>query len=470
MKNNFKLKTNFLILLVMLSLQGNSQNSLQLSYDAFLVNVLQNNPLAKRAENEKMHADIQYKAARGNYDPIVSGSYDQKQFNGSNYYTTLNSEVKQPVFTSQYFKFGYDYGNGNYINPEYNTNPNGLPYIGVELGVLQGLLIDKRRAEVLKSKEYLNYYDAEKRIQLNTLLFEASQRYFEWLFSLKQMSLNNYFMQVANQRLLGIEALATIGEKAAVDTVEAAIFYQTRLLDFQSALIDNQKTINEVSSFNWQNNKPSVLNEKYTAIDSLDLYFNKAKVWLTESLYLNVPSNPILSKYNSFQKVLEIDNRLKKEMIKPILNIKYNFLSNNATSLNPNFSNNNYKFGVNLSFPLFLRNSSNEYKLSKINSQNNNLELINKTNELNFKINALKKTIGILVEQLQNAERTTRYSKLLVEAEKLKFSNGESTLFMLNTRENKWLEFEIKLAEYKLKFIKTVLNLIYLNGDLNYKF
>jgi outer membrane protein TolC len=459
-----------ILILVMIFLATKSQNNLQLSYDAFLVNVLQNNPLSKRAENEKKYGDIQFKAARGNYDPILIGNYEQKQFNGTNYFTTLNSEVKQPIFTSQYFKFGYDYGNGSYINPEYNTTPNGLPYLGIEVGVLQGLLIDKRRAEVLKSKEYLNYYDAEKKVQLNALLFEASQRYFDWLFSLKQMALNNYFMQVANQRLIGIEALANIGEKAAVDTVEAAIFYQTRLLDFQSAQIDNQKTINEIASFNWQNNSPSIVAENYIAIDSLDLYFNKAKVLLMETLYQSVPSNPILSKYSSFQKVLEIDNRLKKEMIKPSLNVKYNFLSNNATAINPSFSNNNYKFGVNLSFPLFLRNPTNEYKLAKINSQNNNLELLNKTNELSFKINALKKTIDILAEQLKNAERTAKYSKLLVEAEKLKFSNGESTLFMLNTRENKWLESEIKFAEYKLKFIKVVLNLIYLNGNLNYKF
>ena len=464
------MKQFYFLILVLISFLGKSQNNLQISYDAFLVNVLQNNPLSKRAENEKKYADIQYKAARGNYDPILSGNYEQKQFNGSNYFTTLNSEIKQPIFTSQYFKFGYDYGNGSYINPEYNTTPKGLPYLGIEVGLLQGLLIDKRRAEVLKSKEYLNYYDAEKRIQLNSLLFDASQRYFEWLFSLKQMALNSYFMKVAKQRLIGIEALANIGEKASVDTIEAAIFYQTRFIDFQSALIDNQKTINDVSSFNWQNNNPSLVNENFIATDSLDLYFNKAKILLMESLYQNVPSNPILSKYSSLQKVLEIENRLKKEMIKPNLNVKYNFLSNSTSSINPGFSNNNYKFGVNLSFPLFLRNPTNEYKLAKINSQNNNLELLNKTNELSFKINALKKTINILTEQLQNAERSAKYSKILVEAEKMKFSNGESTLFMLNTRENKWLESEIKLAEYKLKFIKIVLNLIYLNGDLNYKF
>jgi outer membrane protein TolC len=431
--------------------------------------VLQNNPMAKRAEIEKKYAELQYKSARGNYDPLLGGSYDQKQFNGSNYFTTLNAEIKQPVFTSQYFKFGYDYGNGSYLNPEYVTSAYGLPYAGIEVGVLQGLIIDKRRAEVLKSREYLNYYDAEKKVQLNNLLFEASQRYFDWLFSLKQIALNKYFMQLAKQRLIGIELLTDIGEKAPIDTIEASIFYQTRFLDFQSALIDNQKIINEISSYNWQSNRPTFLTETYAATDSLELYYNKAKDLLMQSLYQNVPSNPILLKYNSLQKVLEIDNRLKREMIKPSLNIKYNFLSNNVNSFNPNFVNNNYKFGVNLSFPLLLRNPANEYKISKVSSQNNNLELLNKTNELSFKINALKKTIDIIAEQLQIAERSAKYSKQLEEAEKLKFYNGESTLFMLNTRENKWLESEIKLAEYKLKFIKTALNLIYLNGDLNYK-
>ena len=58
----------------------------------------------------------------------------------------------------------------------------------------------------------------------------------------------------------------------------------------------------------------------------------------------------------------------------------------------------------------------------------------------------------------------------MLEGEQLKFSIGESSLFLLNTRENKWLEAELKLAEYRLKFMQTVLELIYLNGDLKYSF
>lgn len=440
-------------------------------YNEFIAGILKNNPLAKRANNEKKYAELQLKAARGNYDPMLSGSYDQKQFNGTNYFTTLNGEIKQPIFTNQYLKAGYDYGLGTYINPEFNTPTQGLPYLGLEVGILQGLVIDKRRAEVLKSREYVNYYTAEQQMQLNNLLYETSQRYFEWLFTAKQIALNNYFMDAARKRLEGIEALAGIGERAAVDTVEAAIFYQTRLLDLQNAQMDNLKSSNDLSNFIWQtDNIPSSRNSTYQVIDSLDTYYNKTKSALGENLNVVSAQNPVLQKYTAFQKVLDVDVRLKKEMIKPVLNVKYNFLSNSSLAMNPTFSNNSYKWGLNMSFPLLLRNPRNEFKMAQVTSQNNALELLNKTNELSFKINALQQTISILAQQLQNAERSVSYGKVLLEVEKLKFINGESSLFILNTRENKLLESELKLAEYKLKFIKAILNIIYLNGNLNYRF
>lgn len=444
------------------------QEGIKLSYENFVGNVLENNPLAKRANNEKRYGDLNNRAARGNYDPYITGNYANKYLNRTNYYTTLNGEIKQPIFTSQYLKFGYEYGVGSFVNPELTTATYGLPYLGLEVGVLQGLVIDKRRAEVLKSREYVNYFDAENRIQLNSLLFESSQRYFDWLFSAKQVALNNYFMGLARQRLIAMEALSNIGERAPIDTVEAAIFFQSRLLDLQNALLDNQKSLNDISSYNWQSANLLPITTLYEPIDSLDTYYTKAKAALVQKLYQDSVSNPVISKYTSFQKVLEIENRLRKEMIKPMLNVNYNFLSYNPKDITPAFSNNNYKWGVNLAFPLFLRNPTNEYKMAKVLSQNNGLELANKSNELNFKINVLKQTVNILSAQLQNAERSVSYNRQLVDAEREKFLNGESSLFILNARENKWLEMELKLAEYKLKFIKTVLNVIYLKGNLNY--
>ena len=104
--------------------------------------------------------------------------------------------------------------------------------------------------------------------------------------------------------------------------------------------------------------------------------------------------------------------------------------------------------------------------MSDLSVKNNLLELNSKSNELKYKQLGLLQTIEVLSNQIDNAQNMVQMSKLLFEAEKLKFSNGESSLFLLNTRESKWMEFELKLLEYKTKYIKTTLNIAYLNGGL----
>lgn len=463
MKNSNKL---LVILLVITHFSIDAQNTI-LSYNSFIANVLTNNPLAKKANNETQFATLKYKTALGNYDPLINADYSEKQLSGKNYYSILNGEIKQPIFTSQYLKVGYDYGVGSYINPENYTDPKGLAYVGVEVGLLQGLLIDKRRAEILKANEYQNYHQYEKNNQLNNLLFESSLRYFDWLFSLKQISLNSYFLDRAKERFIGIKTLTEIGEKAPMDTIEAAILFQSRFLDLQTSILENQKIINDINVFNWQDSMKRTTAIEYQPSDSLDEVFNKVVQQLSLHTQQTENSNPALLKYMSMQEILKIDNRLKKEMIKPIVNVKYNFLSKNPSD-QINLSPNNYKWGFNVAFPLLLRVANNEFKMSKLQLNNNQYDILNKSNELNFKLNALKQNINTLSEQINTASINARYSKQLVDAEKLKFNNGESTLFMLNTRENKWLELEVKLAEYKLKLIKTLLSVIYLNGNLNY--
>lgn len=462
-KSNFIL---FLTLLLLLSVQGTGQ-TVTLSYQDFLRHVEESHPSSIRSENLQRFGEAQLRSAQGNFDPQVSGSYDQKFFKGIDYYTYSEAEVKQQLFTSQYLKAGWEYGSGNFLDPERTTATYGLPFLGLEVGLLQGMMIDKNRAEVMKARAYVDYYSAERNSVLNKLFFEASGNYFEWVFHNRKLSLTRFFLELADQRLKGIEALANIGERAAMDTVEAAIFLQTRQLDYQNAQIDIQKSVNELSSFNWIGDQPSPVLAEYQPSDSLDSYYNKVKQNLAGML-LDSMDNPMVNKLSSFQKVLDVEVRLSKEYIKPKLNVNYNLLSTDATLFSNTLTTNNYKWGVNFSVPLYLRKSRNDFKLAKLNSRNNNLELNTLKNELYYKVQAIVASIRLLDEQIINADRSARYSKNLVEAERLKFINGESSLFLLNARESKWLETELKLAEYKLKYIQSYLYLVYLKGSRKY--
>ena len=462
-----KIKSNFfLFCFVFLSFKSLwAQQQTDINYETFLNAIISSHPVSIKSNNIGRYGELQFKAAKGVYDPVLSANFDNKYFNSVNYYSYANAEIKQPLFTSQYIKAGYDFSNGSFVNPEHKTNQYGLPYIGFEVALLQGLIIDKRRSELLKSRHYKEYYNAEKLILINNLLFESSQVYFDYLFFDKQYVLNNFFVDLAKQRISLIESLASIGEKPALDTVESKILLQSRLFELQSAFMEKNKKLMELNSCLWQNGFPdSVFNKVF--VDSLDLYFIKSKQLISNNINNAEQVNPLLQQYKAKQNILEVDKKLKWEMIKPKLDLNYNLLSNNYATVNPVFSNNNYKWGANLSFPLFLRNSRNEYKMSDLSAKNNFLELNSKSNELKYKQLGLFQAIEVLSNQIENAQNMVQLSKQLFEAEKLRFSNGESSLFLLNTRESKWLEFELKLLEYKTKYIKTTLNIAYLNGGL----
>lgn len=437
------------------------------SYNTFLSSVKEANPLSKRAENNNAYGKAQLKAAQGNFDPQLSSSVDSKQFNSSSYFTYVNAELKQPLYTSQYLKVGYQYGQGVYLNPETSTPLTGLPYVGIEASVLQGLMFDKRRADVVKAKHYSAYFDAEQKIQMNDLMFAASNVYVDALYTKKINNLYSYFASLADQRLKGISDLSAVGERPAIDTIEAAIFLQSRLLDRQAGEIEMIKRLNELSIINPSSTTVSISNVNIS--DSLEQIYTLAIKTIQQLLINDQNTNPIISQYLAKQKVLETEKRLKREMIKPVLDVSYNFLNTSNDVFMPALNTNNYKWGATFSFPLFLRKPRNEYKMADIEAKNNELETINKQNQINFKRKNILQAIQVTAEQIVNAERSAAYSKLLVEAEKLKFTNGESSLFLLNSRESKWLEAELKLAEYKLKFIKSFIELTYVNGDLKYE-
>lgn len=460
-----KSKSAFILILSLLTANVRAQS--KLSYGDFLRNVSENHPAAIRSENLKRFGEVQLRASQGNFDPQVYGSYDNKFFKNIEYYTYSEAEVKQQIYSAQYIKAGYEYGSGTFIDPERLTATYGLPFVGVELGLLQGMMIDKNRAEVMKARAYVDYYAAERNNLLNKLYYEASLNYFDWVFNVKKLSLNGYFLSLADQRLQGIDALAKIGERAAMDTIEAAIFLQARQIDYQNAMIDIQKSVNDLSSFNWIGEQPAAILSDFAPDDSLDIYYDKVVQKISQAI-LDTIDNPVINKFTSFQRVLDVDVRLKREYIKPKLNVSYNILSSDPTIFTGTLTTNNYKWGLNFAVPLYLRQSRNEYRLSKITSRNNSLELANVRTELQYKISANLASIQLLSEQIINADRSARYSKALVEAERLKFENGESSLFLLNTRESKWLESELKLAEYKLKYIQLYFQLVYLKGQRKY--
>lgn len=456
MKSNINL--TLLLIISILNLSGQSKD---LSYNQFINIIKEQNPHYQTSKNlSSIGAHVQ-KSAQGNYDPVIQSKIENKFFSGKNYYINQNTEIKQALYTSQYLKIGYEYGQGIYNGNDKNTPITGLPYVGIEADILQGLLFDKRRAEIIKSNHYKTFYEKEGENQMNEVLLLASNAYFDYLCTQKINTLLKQFLNISLQRFLAIKELAAAGEKPSMDTVEAAIFYQTRELEWLYNLQELNKKSNDIQQ--WLNEPFDTLS---TVKEEIKSYFQSAQNQKQIPTDLNL--HPQIGSYLAKQKITETELRLKKELIKPKLSVSYNFLSHSHPDIPINFSTSNYKWSANFSFPLFFRQSYHQYKISQLEVSNIQFEKQNKYNQLNSKQNATLSNIQLLEEQIRITEKSTELNKILVQAEKLKFDAGESSLFLLNARETKWLETEIKLAEYYFKYLQLHLQLTYLNGQLNY--
>ncbi len=468
-------KSNLIVFLLCLGLKSilNAQPlSPLLSFNEFIDLVKKEHPLYKKATNLVDIGKYQAASAGGLFDPQINGNIDNKYFSSQNYYTQANAEIKQGLYSCQSIKAGYEYGYGPQLNPEAKTSLSGLPYLGIEFSLLQGLIIDKRRYEVLKGKQYQKIFEAESKIEMNDLLLVSSELYLNWLKDFTITDINKRFLETANQRLKALVILSEVGERPAIDTIEASILNQSREIEFFNSKVQLNKSFYQFLSFVWandSNDSKQNFTPKQAMSELTGLCYSKSV--FAENF--SSSQNPYLSLYSNKSNLLNLERKYKAELVKPKLDLKYNFLANNNPDFNNETSNsyflNNYKWGAGFSMPLFLRTSVNDLKIAKLNLKNNNYELANKTAELENKITAMKGNLSLLANQIEIAQKTLNYSRLLMEAEKIKFENNESSLFLLNTRESKVLESEIKLIETQYKFLSAYFYLVYLKGDLAYQ-
>jgi outer membrane protein TolC len=81
-------------------------------------------------------------------------------------------------------------------------------------------------------------------------------------------------------------------------------------------------------------------------------------------------------------------------------------------------------------------------------------------NGIRASYNELKTTEGLLVVQQQMVENYRR----LRDGELQKFDNGESSLFLINSRDSKYIEAQIKLISLRSKYEKQKAELLWAAG------
>ena len=148
---------------------------------------------------------------------------------------------------------------------------------------------------------------------------------------------------------------------------------------------------------------------------------------------------------------LEVDKRLKANRLLPRIDLEYNFLTETPELIN-SFVTNEYKGGVNISLPLFLRKERGDLKLAKFKLRDAQFEFDNAEVEIRNKIRAIYRELESFDSQNQLIASIVSDYNTLLAAEERKFSFGESSLFLINSRESKLIEAELKRNQVQNKY------------------
>lgn len=427
---------NFFIILILCSINSFGQISNELTFNEYLGYVKKFHPLVKTANLEISRAQANLMVARGGFDPKIEVDFDKKQFKNTEYYSILNSSFKIPTWYGIELKAGFDQNEGIYLNPEKSIPNTGLTSFGINIPLAQGLLINQRMADLRKAKLQIKLSQAEQKLQAVLVLYDASLAYFNWKKNFNEVKLYANYTKNATIRYQGISSLIKQGDKPAIDSVEAGIIVKNRKLSLEDSNLKLKKAKLDLSNFLWlENNIPLELQETLIPEEKLE---NTIQETLKTNDLLNqdfkLENHPKINALQSKIDILNVERKLKANNLLPKIDVGYSYLSQ------PQFINEfkfeNYKVGLNFNFPILLRKERGNLKLAKFKVQETEFALDLEKIQLSNKIKSQKIEIESLTIQKKYIDELVNDNQIMLSSEERLFAFGESSLFLINFREN----------------------------------
>lgn len=416
----------------------------------FIKIVKAHHPIAFQASLKDQQGDAYLQKGKGGFDPKVYGEVNQKYFDGKNYYSHLNSGLKIPTWFGVTLNGGYENNSGERLNPELFTPANtGLFYAGIALSLGNGLLFDQRRAELQQAEIMNQLSDVEQNLIMNQLIYDASMAYWDWFKAYNKTVIYKEAVKNAEFRLEGIKVKYSLGDLPAYDTLKALIFVQDYALKLEQSELELKNKKSQLEVFLWQDGfVPLEIGDSLVPVNFIKISPNTPNIDILGGLDTLVMKHPEMLEIQFGIQLSEIDYRLKKESLKPNLDIKYNALGTTAEgSLIETYSINNYKWGASLSYPIFTRKERAEVKLTELKLQEQQAKMYDKVAQLSYKIKATYNTWTSSAKQIEIYQETVENYFLLFNAELTLFNIGESSLFLVNAWDQAKIDAQLKLID-----------------------
>ena len=469
MLNKIQLKLSIFLLVHVCFIGVSFGQNKTLHIDNTLDIVRKYHPIIKQSflQNEMSKNDLF--ATKSVFDPSFQMNTEEKTYDNKLYYRFNNTELKIPLWYGIDIKAGTENNIGERIDPSLTINNSA--FVGVSLEPFRGIMVDKRNSIVKQAKNFVELTKNEQLLVVNDLLLETTSAYWNWVNAYYINTILIRSVQNNKERYEVVKKSFFAGDRAAIDTTEALTQLQTFEIMQNQAALDLQKARLELSNYFWTaNGMPYELEEDILPLSNFELnkISNIELGKLEELVDKAIRTHPKIKMTNNKSAILDIEKRLKTIELFPSLKLNYNALENNLSRISSNFNtSNNTKYGVTLTMPLFQRQARGELAKTKnkIDELDWNIKYI--TLEIENKVRGSFAEFYALKQQVKTNEGILNANKLLFDTENIKFQIGESSLFLINNRELKFIETEQKQIALISKFYLSIYKNLWAMGSLN---
>lgn len=410
-----------------------------------------NYPMIVAAHEEIQIAKGKYIAAQGPFNASVSSDNFATPEGGYEHIRS-DTKFKFPLMTAGAdVMLGYRIGRGDWpdYDKNYLTNTGGEVSAGISLPLLRGLTIDERRTLLFNAEFQVKLKEAEfanKRIDIKR---QAGKAYWQWVREVQLFDLSKQLLKLAEVRQKALKRRHHLGDVADIETI-----------DNQRLIVQRQEV---VAAQSFKLIKAARLVSLYLRDKSGHLIQPKAnqapnlhrlkKVKRTQLKRIERKQRNIIDRYpllDVFHKQIHIEQnrlRLSNNDLLPNLDLSYYVKHESGDNGDPLKKITSHQVGLNFALP-FKRSKAkgmrfmsiarlNQLKqMALLATQRLSLEFLNIINEIDNNL-----TRNALLEQ------EVKLAKQVERAERISFTQGNSSIFLVNQRESARFLSQIKLVD-----------------------
>lgn len=395
-------------------------------------------PLLEAAILSRSVADGELLATQGEFDLKLKGGGTSGPLG---FYKTnrFGTGASQPLFSGGEIFGGYKIGRGNF-QPwfgERETNDGGEFSVGIAIPLRQNRQIDARRAAIFRATYGRDAIDPHIQTQVLAFVWEASYAYWQWVAVGGNYQIAQSLLEIAQLRNDGLNKRVDLGDLPRIELTDN----QRLIVSRQAALIDARRKLQQsaikLSLFmRTPDGQPSIPTESHLPAAFPEAPWVDSKQ-MEGDIELAMANRPELVSLEFLRRQLDIDLAQARNLYLPAVDVVLLGSQDMGAAASPKRDKSPFELEASLqvSVPLQRRKARGKIQATEGKLQRLSAKIRFTQDKIATDVQQVYAALLAAYDRIAKAKESLKLARTMEQAERRKFDLGDSTLLLVNLRE-----------------------------------